>query len=81
MGTKKLIINSVLISLSFLLITGCAKYIDLKDGADKVLLVKEKPTGCVSRGTVDVSVLAEIAYVKRSKDKKKHIKRWERVKT
>jgi hypothetical protein len=68
MGTKKLIINSVLISLSFLLITGCAKYIDLKDGADKVLLVKEKPTGCVSRGTVDVSVLAEIAYVERSKE-------------
>ena len=68
MGTKKLIINSVLISLSFLLITGCAKYIDLKDGADKVLLVKEKPTGCVSRGTVDVSVLAEIAYVERSEE-------------
>ena len=68
MGTKKIIINSLLISLSFLLITGCAKYIDIKDGADKVLLVKEKPTGCASRGTVDVSVLAEIAYVKRSKE-------------
>ena len=68
MGTKKIIINSLLISLSFLLITGCAKYIDIKDGADKVLLVKEKPTGCASRGTVDVSVLAEIAYVERSEE-------------
>jgi len=68
MVTKKTIIGSVLISLSFLLIAGCAKFVDVKDGAEKVLLVKEKPEGCVSRGTVDVSVLAEIAYVERSEE-------------
>tara|TARA_B100000795_G_scaffold171859_1_gene129567 strand:- start:861 stop:1205 length:345 start_codon:yes stop_codon:yes gene_type:complete len=68
MSTKKIIISSVLISLSFLLITGCAKFVDVKDGAEKVLLLKEKPADCVSRGTVDVSVLAEIAYVERSEE-------------
>jgi len=68
MGMNKIIINSLLISLSILLINGCAKYIDIKDGADRVLLVTEKPTGCASRGTVDVSVLAEIAYVERSEE-------------
>ena len=68
MGTYKIIFNNLLILSLFLLITGCAKYIDLKDGADKVLLLKERPTDCVSRGSVDVSVLSEIAYVERSEE-------------
>ena len=68
MGTKKLIANSVFIILTLLLVTGCAKYVDVKDGSEGVLVLKEKPKGCVSRGTVDVSVLSEIAYVERSEE-------------
>jgi hypothetical protein len=65
MGTTKNFLNNILISLCFLLLTSCAKFVDIKDGSDKILLVKTKPAGCISKGTVDVSVLAEIAYVKR----------------
>jgi len=68
MNTKKLIANSFFIFLTFLLATGCAKYIDVKDGSEGILVVKEKPKGCISRGTVDVSVLSEIAYVERSEE-------------
>lgn len=65
MDIKKLIINGVFLSLTVLLITSCSKYVDIKDGSEKILLVKEKPTGCISKGTVNVSVLSEFAYVKR----------------
>jgi hypothetical protein len=68
MSNKSIIINSALFSLIFSLLIGCAKYVDIKDGSDKILLVKEKPKGCISKGTVDVSVLAEIAYVERSEE-------------
>tara|TARA_B100000795_G_scaffold140580_1_gene105230 strand:- start:866 stop:1210 length:345 start_codon:yes stop_codon:yes gene_type:complete len=68
MSTKIMFVNSTIISLCFLLLTGCAKYIDIKDGAEKVLLLTKKPANCVSRGTVDVSVLSEIAYVERSEE-------------
>ena len=68
MGTTKNFLNNILISLCFLLLTSCAKFVDIKDGSDKILFVKTKPTGCVSKGTVDAIVLAEFAYVKRSKE-------------
>ena len=68
MSKKNIIINSTLFSLIFIFLIGCAKYVDIKDGSDKILLVKEKPTGCISKGMVDVSVLAEIAYVERSEE-------------
>ena len=66
MSIKKIITKSTCISFLFLLITGCAKYVDIKAGSDEVLLVTKKPVGCISKGTVDVSALAEIAYVERS---------------
>ena len=68
MGKKKLTNRSVFLSLIFLLITGCAKYVDIKDGSEKILLVKKIPADCVSRGTVDVTALAEFAYVERSEE-------------
>ena len=68
MDIKKLIVNGVFLSLTILLITSCAKYVDIKDGSEEILLVKEKPTGCISRGTVNVSVLSEFAYVKRDQN-------------
>ena len=58
-------IRAILLSLSFLLIISCSKYVDIKEGSEKIMLVKEKPANCVSKGTVDVSVLAEIAYIER----------------
>jgi hypothetical protein len=58
-------IRVILLSLSFLLIISCSKYVDIKEGSEKIMLVKEKPANCVSKGTVDVSVLAEIAYIER----------------
>ena len=68
MNIKKLIVNGAFLSLTFILISGCAKYVDIKDGSDTILLVKAEPTDCISKGTVDVSVLAEFAYVERSKE-------------
>jgi hypothetical protein len=68
MDTNKIIINSLLITLSFLLVTGCAKYVDIKDGSNQILVLTKKPTNCLSKGTVDVSVLAEIAYIERSEE-------------
>ena len=65
---KNISINNTLISLSFLLLTGCAKYVDIKNGSDKILLLTKQPVGCVSKGSVNVSVLAEIAYVKRDEE-------------
>jgi len=59
MSTKIMFVNSTIISLCFLLLTGCAKYIDIKDGAEKVLLLTKKPANCV---------LSEIAYVERSEE-------------
>ena len=67
MSMKKIILNNAFLFL-ILLINGCAKYVDVKDGSEKILLVKERPADCVSRGKVDVSVLAEIAYVERSEE-------------
>ena len=66
MSIKNIITNSTSISFLFLLITGCAKYVDIAAGSDEILLVTKKPVGCVSKGTVDVTALAEIAYVERS---------------
>mgnify|MGYP000026391136 CR=1 FL=1 len=66
MGIKKIITNSACISFLFLLMTGCAKYVDINPGSDEILLVTKKPVGCISKGTVDVTALAEIAYVERS---------------
>ena len=60
-------ISSAFVSLSFLLVTGCAKYVDIRDGSDEILVVTKKPVGCVSKGTVDVTALSEFAYVERSK--------------
>ena len=67
MNIKKIISNCIFLLL-ILLLSSCAKYVDIKDGSDKILLVKKEPTGCISRGTVDVVVLAEIAYVERSQE-------------
>ena len=67
MNIKKIISNCIFLFL-ILLLSSCAKYVDIKDGSDKILLVKKEPTGCISRGTVDVVVLAEIAYVERSEE-------------
>tara|TARA_B100001142_G_C13951188_1_gene507183 strand:- start:220 stop:561 length:342 start_codon:yes stop_codon:yes gene_type:complete len=61
-------VKSILLFLFLLTITGCAKFVDVKDGSDKILLVKLEPKNCVSKGTVDVSVLSEIAYVERSEE-------------
>ena len=66
MGIKKIITNSACISFLFLLMTGCAKYVDINPGSDEILLVTKKPVGCISKGKVDVTALAEIAYVERS---------------
>ena len=68
MRKKNITINSALISLSFLLLTGCAKYVDIKDGSDEILLLTKQPVGCISKGSVNVSVLAEIAYVERDEE-------------
>jgi len=68
MNIKKITISSALLAISFLFLVSCAKYVDIKDGSDKILFVKTKPTGCVSKGTVDAIVLAEFAYVKRGKE-------------
>ena len=57
MNIKKIISNSIFLFLT-LLLSSCAKYVDIQDGSDKILLVKKEPTGCISRGTVDVVVLA-----------------------
>ena len=64
-NNKKIIINSTLISLSFLLVTSCAKYVDISPGSDEILVTAKKPVGCASRGTVDVTALAEFAYIER----------------
>ena len=61
-------IRAILLSLSFLLIISCSKYVDIKEGSEKIMLAKEKPANCISKGTVDVSVLAEIAYIERSEE-------------
>jgi hypothetical protein len=66
MSTKKVITNITCISFLFLIITGCAKYVDIAAGSDEILLVTKKPVGCISKGTVDVTALAQIAYVERS---------------
>ena len=65
MGIKKIITNSACISFLFLLMTGCAKYVDINPGSDEILLVTKKPVGCISKGTVDVTALAEFAYIER----------------
>jgi len=64
-NNKKMIINSTLISLSFLLIASCAKYVDISVGSDEIIVLAKKPVGCVSKGTVDVTTLAEFAYIER----------------
>jgi len=66
MDIKRLTTNGACISFLFLLTTGCSKYVDIKAGSDEILLLAKKPVGCISKGTVDVTALAEFAYVERS---------------
>ena len=66
MNIKKIISNSIFLFLT-LLLSSCAKYVDIRDGSDEILVVTKKPVGCVSKGTVDVTALSEFAYVERSK--------------
>ena len=68
MNIKKIPINSALLAISFLFLVSCAKYVDIKDGSDEILLLTKKPAGCSSKGTVDVIALAEFAYVERSEE-------------
>tara|TARA_B100000482_G_scaffold28297_2_gene18218 strand:+ start:10341 stop:10682 length:342 start_codon:yes stop_codon:yes gene_type:complete len=60
--------KNIFLIVFLLAIISCAKFVDIKEGSDKILLVTKEPEGCISKGTVDVSVLSEIAYVERSKE-------------
>ena len=60
--------KNIFLIVFLLAITSCAKFVDIKEGSDKILLVTKEPEGCISKGTVDVSVLSEIAYVERSEE-------------